>query len=185
MYIEEANRVRNLSKGITTTKKKEIAFKANKKSKNKQVVVDSSSEEEDSSECDDEDMALFMKKFKKYIKKKMFLKGDKKFKSTTKRTCYNCGKHGHFIANCPFERRDDDDDKKKCNPIRRTRATRGVKSPTRRSPRVNLTLVKNGSPMMKAPTSIVMVWQPLLSREHLLQASLSSQSLIKGRIHAS
>jgi hypothetical protein len=119
MYIEEANRVRNLSKGITTTKKKEIAFKANKKSKNKQVVVDSSSEEEDSSECDDEDMALFMKKFKKYIKKKMFLKGDKKFKSTTKRTCYNCGKHGHFIANCPFERRDDDDDKKKYKPYKK------------------------------------------------------------------
>jgi hypothetical protein len=54
-------------------------------------------------------MAFFMKN---YIKKK-FSKEDKKFKSTTKRTCYNCGKHGHFIANCPFERRDDNDDKKK------------------------------------------------------------------------
>jgi hypothetical protein len=57
-------------------------------------------------------MALFMKKFKKYIKKKLS-KGDKKFKSATKRTRYNCDKHGHFIANCPFERRDDNDDKKK------------------------------------------------------------------------
>jgi hypothetical protein len=59
MYIEEANRVKNLSKCITTTKKQEIAFKANKKSQNKQVVVDSSSEEEeeeeeDSSDCDEE-----------------------------------------------------------------------------------------------------------------------------------
>jgi hypothetical protein len=35
MYIEEANHVKNLSKGITTTRKQEIAFKANKKSKNK------------------------------------------------------------------------------------------------------------------------------------------------------
>jgi hypothetical protein len=35
MYIEEANHVGNLSKGITTTRKQEIAFKANKKSKNK------------------------------------------------------------------------------------------------------------------------------------------------------
>jgi hypothetical protein len=50
---------------------------------------------------------------KKYIKKKKFTKGDKKLKTTTKRTCYNCGKHGHFIANCPFECRDDGDDKKK------------------------------------------------------------------------
>jgi hypothetical protein len=45
MYIAEANRVKNLSKCITTTKKQEITFKANKKNKNKQVVVDSSSEE--------------------------------------------------------------------------------------------------------------------------------------------
>jgi hypothetical protein len=64
-------------------------------------------------------MALFMKKFKKYIRKNKFSKGDKKFKSTTKRTCYNCGKHGHFIANCPFERRDDDDDKKKYKPYKK------------------------------------------------------------------
>jgi hypothetical protein len=36
MYIEEVNHFKNLSKGITTTRKQEIAFKANKKSKNKQ-----------------------------------------------------------------------------------------------------------------------------------------------------
>jgi hypothetical protein len=60
-------------------------------------------------------MALFMKKFKKCMNKKKFSNGDNKFntKSTTKRICYNYGKYGHFIANCPFERRDDDDDKKK------------------------------------------------------------------------
>jgi hypothetical protein len=120
MYIEEVNHIKNLYKGISTTKKQEIALKANKKSKNKQVVVKSSSEEEEeeeeySSECDAEEMALFMRKFKKYMNKKKFTKGNKKFntKSTTKRICYNCGKHGNFIANCPFERWDDDDDKKK------------------------------------------------------------------------
>jgi hypothetical protein len=116
IYIEDDNHVKNLSKGITTTRKQEIGFKANKKSKNNQVVVENSSEEEeeeeDSSKCDDEDMPLFIKKFKKYIKKKKFSKGDKKFKVTTKRTCYNCSKHDHFIANCPFEYSDDDDDKK-------------------------------------------------------------------------
>jgi hypothetical protein len=121
IYIEEANHVKNVSKGVTTTRKQEIAFNANKKSKNKQMVVKSSSEEEeeDSSECDAEDMALFMKKFKKYIKKKKFSIGDKKFKSTTKRTCYNCGEHGHFIANCSFERRDDNNDKKKSKPYKK------------------------------------------------------------------
>jgi hypothetical protein len=76
-------------------------------------------EEEDSFEYDTEEMTLFMRKFKKYINKKKFSKGDKKFntKSITKRICYNCGTYDHFIANCPFECRndddDDDDDKKK------------------------------------------------------------------------
>jgi hypothetical protein len=36
MNIEEANHVKNLSKGITTTRKQEIVFMANKKIKNKQ-----------------------------------------------------------------------------------------------------------------------------------------------------
>jgi hypothetical protein len=40
IYIEEVNHVKNLSKGITTTRKQEIAFKANKKSKNKQEIVE-------------------------------------------------------------------------------------------------------------------------------------------------
>jgi hypothetical protein len=35
MYIEEANHVKNLSKGITTSRKQEIALKVDKKSKNK------------------------------------------------------------------------------------------------------------------------------------------------------
>jgi hypothetical protein len=158
MYIEETNHIKNLYKGVTTTRKQEIALKAKNKSKNKQVVVESSSEEEEGSECDDEEMALFRKKFKKYMKKKKFSKGDKKFntKSTTKRTCYNCGKHGHFIANCPFEHRDDDNDKKKSF-TRMTRATKGVISPTRKSPMMKPTLVKNGSSMMRAPTPIAMV----------------------------
>jgi hypothetical protein len=64
-------------------------------------------------------MVLFMKKFKKYIKKKKFAKGDKKLKTTAKRTCYNCGKHGHFIANCPPERRNDGDNKKKYKPYKK------------------------------------------------------------------
>jgi hypothetical protein len=52
--------------------------------------------------CDDEDMTLFLKKFKKYIKKKKLEKGDKKLKTTIKITYYNYGKHCHFIANYPL-----------------------------------------------------------------------------------
>jgi hypothetical protein len=37
MYIKEDNHAKNLFKGITTTRKQEIAFKANQKSKNKNL----------------------------------------------------------------------------------------------------------------------------------------------------
>jgi hypothetical protein len=40
MYIEKVNHVKNISKDIITTRKQEIAFKANKKSKNKKEVVE-------------------------------------------------------------------------------------------------------------------------------------------------
>jgi hypothetical protein len=105
------------------------------------VVVESSSEEEeegeeeeeDISKCDVKDVALFMKKFKKCMKKKNFSRGDKKFKSTTKRTCYNYGKHGHFIANCPFERRDDDNDKKKNKPYKKDKGYKRGDTPYKKS----------------------------------------------------
>jgi hypothetical protein len=44
MLVEEANHVKNLSKGITSTRKQDIALKARKKRKKKQIVIESSSE---------------------------------------------------------------------------------------------------------------------------------------------
>jgi hypothetical protein len=44
MLVEEAQHVKNLSKGIIYSKKQHIAFKATKKSKSKKVVEESSSE---------------------------------------------------------------------------------------------------------------------------------------------
>jgi hypothetical protein len=62
--------VKNLSKGITSSRKQDIAFKANKKGKSKKVVEESSSEEEDndddkSTEYDSDEMALFIRRFSK------------------------------------------------------------------------------------------------------------------------
>jgi hypothetical protein len=120
LYIEEANHIKNLYKGVTTTKKQEIALKASKKSKNRQVVVESSSEEEeeeeeDSSECDARRDGSFHEKIQAVHEKEEVLKRrqEVQYKLTTKRICYNCGKHGNFIAKYSFEHRDDDDDKKK------------------------------------------------------------------------
>jgi hypothetical protein len=58
-------------------------------------------------------MALFIKKFNKYIKKRIHYKGDRKEKLRSKKMCYNCDKNGHFIAQCPYERKEKDNDKKR------------------------------------------------------------------------
>jgi hypothetical protein len=50
-------------------------------------------------------MALFIKKFNKYIKKRRPYKGDRKEKSRSKRVRYNYDKNSLFIAQCPYERK--------------------------------------------------------------------------------
>jgi hypothetical protein len=97
-------------------------FKASKKSKSKKVVEESSSEEEEDGDSDDEsteydpdEMALFIRRFFKMMSKQKFFKGGRKdkFRTRAKRAYYNCGKYGHYIANCPHERREEEDEKKK------------------------------------------------------------------------
>jgi hypothetical protein len=104
MNIQEANNIKNLYKGISTSKKKDIALKANK-SKKKKVLIETPSkekleeeEEDNKREYDEDEVALFIKKFNKFIKKRRPYKGERKEKPMLKRVCYNCGNNGHFIA---------------------------------------------------------------------------------------
>jgi hypothetical protein len=65
--VEEANQVKNLSKGVTSSRKYDIALKESKK---KQIVIQNSSEEEEEEddeekEYDEDEMTLFIKKFNK------------------------------------------------------------------------------------------------------------------------
>jgi hypothetical protein len=104
LLLEEARYVKNLSKGIVSTKKDVVALKASKKSKKKQIQVKSSSGEEEQDEdeedeekrYDKEEMTLFIKKFNKYISKKRPFKGDKKEKTRSE----------YFIVQCSYERKD-------------------------------------------------------------------------------
>jgi hypothetical protein len=73
MHIEEANHIKNLYKGVSTSKKQDIALKASNKSKKKKIMIESPSEEE---EDDEEEMTLFIKKFNKFISKRRPFKGD-------------------------------------------------------------------------------------------------------------
>jgi hypothetical protein len=105
LLLEEVRYVKNLSKGIVSTKKDVVALKASKKSKKKQIRVESSSEQEqdenvedEEKKYDEEETALFIKKFKKYIIKRRHFKEDKKDKTRSKRVSYNYGKNGHFIV---------------------------------------------------------------------------------------
>jgi hypothetical protein len=124
MNIEEANNIKNLYKGVSTSKKQDIALKVNK-SKKKKVLIESPSEEEEEEDEDEEEeednereydeyeVALFIKKINKFIKKRRPYKGERKENPRSKRVCYNCGKNGHFIAQCPYERKKEDNDKRK------------------------------------------------------------------------
>jgi uncharacterized membrane protein YfhO len=66
MYIEEANHIKNLYKGVSTSKKQDITLKTSNKSKKKKIMIEIPSEEEDD---DNDDEELFIKKFNKFISK--------------------------------------------------------------------------------------------------------------------
>jgi hypothetical protein len=97
-------------------------------------------------------MALFIKKFNKYIKKRRPYKRDRKDKPRLNRVCYNCGKNDYFIAQCPYKRKEEDNDKKKSL----TKATRKTRNIPRRNLMVKLMSVKNETQVMRVPNWKVM-----------------------------
>ncbi|XP_014757821.1 uncharacterized protein LOC104584998 [Brachypodium distachyon] len=110
----------------SSSKKNNVALKAKKSSKK---IVSSSEESEESSSSDEEsndELALFVKRFNKKFgskfENKLKYQGESsssKFRKSAhrknsdmaKRACFNCGKKGHFIAECP-EKADEDKEKK-------------------------------------------------------------------------
>jgi hypothetical protein len=164
MYIQEANNIKNLYKGILRSKKQDIALKASKSKKKKVLIERPSNEEEEEKdkeednerEYDEDGVTLFIKKFNKFIKKRRPYKRERKEKPRSKRVCYNCSKNGHFIAQCPYERKEEDNDKRK----KFEKATRKKGNIVRISLMVKLMFAKNGTQVMRVPSRKVMKWQP-------------------------
>jgi hypothetical protein len=91
-----------------------MAFKAtSSKAKAKQ---ESSSEDLSFVEMDDEKMAVFVKRFGKFMVKKNYHARSKKSSSKNKkesRRCFKCGSKDHLVAQCPYNSDNDDDKKSK------------------------------------------------------------------------
>jgi hypothetical protein len=58
-------------------------------------------------------VTVFIKRFNKFIKKRIPYKGDRREKPKSKRVCHNYGKNEYFIAQCPYEKEEDNEKKKK------------------------------------------------------------------------
>jgi hypothetical protein len=74
---------------------------------------ESSEDEDEGSHVEIGDMALFMKTYKRGLKKQGYKFAKRKFPNKKKRTCYNYGSTEHFIADFPNEKRENKNDKGK------------------------------------------------------------------------
>jgi hypothetical protein len=100
----------------------------------------------------DEEMALIIKRFK------TALKGHKgqpsKTKTKGKRSCFKCGKIGHFIANCPIMI------------VTRNRGTRGRRRRHTKRLRARHTLERSGTRIVRHPTPTMKDSPPPPSTSH-------------------
>ncbi|XP_072146573.1 uncharacterized protein [Setaria viridis] len=72
-------------------------------SSSKVTTKDDSDDSSDSESMNEEEMTLFMRKFKKVMNKSGFFDKNKdksKIKKKSKSPCFGCGKEGHFITDC-------------------------------------------------------------------------------------
>ncbi|XP_066374073.1 DEK domain-containing chromatin-associated protein 4-like [Miscanthus floridulus] len=135
----ERRRLGELQARMDGMKIKDVALKANKNSKQsalsssknskqlsssqsksikpskQEVETTSSSEGESDGEQYEkiDDMALFMRRFNKGIKKNGYKLMKRRFPNKKRRTCYNCGSTEHFIADCPNEKKENKYNKSK------------------------------------------------------------------------
>ncbi|XP_066361204.1 protein PXR1-like [Miscanthus floridulus] len=97
-------------------KKKSVTFKANTSSKSKgKAKKEESSDDEEASGFDMESMAVFVKNFGKFMKKKGYksrkIRDNFKNKDQVRR-CFRCKSKDHILADCPYNSDNEEDEKK-------------------------------------------------------------------------
>ena len=107
----------NKSSKASTSSKHSTSSKPSK-SRTKKIEVESTSSESSDEENDDSsveigDVALFMRRYRRGLKKQGYKFSKRKYPNKQKRTCYNCGSTEHFIADCPNENKEGKYDKSK------------------------------------------------------------------------
>jgi hypothetical protein len=147
MNIQEANNIKNLYKGVSTSKKQVIAFKANK-SKKKKVLIESHSEEEeeDSGREYDEDEMTYSSRNSTSSPRREDLTREKGKRSQGQRGCATIAvRMGTSLPNAHMRGR-----KKTMTRERSlTKAIRKIRNTLRRSLMVKFMLAKNGTQVMR------------------------------------
>jgi hypothetical protein len=135
--IKHRKKICELEAKMNNLKVKDVALQTNKsskhptsskhstssklaKSKSKKIeVVGSSSESSDNEDEDSPveigDVAFFMRKYRTRLRKQGYKFTKRKYPNKEKRMCYNSGSTGHFIADCPNEKKEGKNDKGKGN----------------------------------------------------------------------
>jgi hypothetical protein len=95
------------SKALLASPRSTSKPKATKQVQERVETTSSSSESENDDDQYEkvDDVAIFMKRFHKGLKKQGYKVVKRKFPNK-KRTCYNCGSTDHFISMCPHEIKD-------------------------------------------------------------------------------
>jgi hypothetical protein len=120
MEIQQRKKFGELEAKMENLKVKE-AFTSSKPPRSRSSKVETVDSSSDSSDDEDDevssgeigDVALFMRKYKKGLKREGYKFVERRIPNKQKRKCYSCGSTEHLIADCPYENKEDKKDKKK------------------------------------------------------------------------
>jgi hypothetical protein len=124
----------------------------------------------------EDEMALIIKRFKTALKGRKDYPN--KHKTKGKRSCFKCGKTGHFIANCPDNDSDQGQEKRKRRATGRQRARRtlernGTQTAPLPTPTTKDSLPRPTTSLLSSPTNAIHVLWPR-KRRYMFEIPLST-----------